>query len=269
MAIVLRSIAGRTLRDQRKAFTWWTTGLLALALYLMLLYPSLRDNDSYRQAVQSLPESLRALVAGGNQDPTTAAGYLNQQLFGLLAPLLALAYAISAGARSIAGEEERGTLDLLLAHPVGRVRVVLEKAAAMLGGTLLIGLVLWGGLAAGAAVVGMDVGLWPLAAASLATVLLGLAGGALALAVGAAVGHRTVAIGAATAVLVATYLVNSLAGLVTGLEPWRKLSPFWLAYSGDPLRAGLDPTHTAILLAISLALVLAGATAFTRRDLAT
>ena len=48
-----------------------------------------------------------------------------------MVPLLLLIAAIGAGARATAGEEERGTLDLLLANPISRRRLVLEKLAAL------------------------------------------------------------------------------------------------------------------------------------------
>lgn len=45
-------------------------------------------------------------------------GYLNGQYFNLLAPLLLLIFAIGFGARTLAGEEREGTLELVLATPV-------------------------------------------------------------------------------------------------------------------------------------------------------
>ena len=44
-------------------------------------------------------------------------------------PLLLLVYAIGAGSRAIAGEEESGTLDLLLAHPLSRRRSLPRSSA--------------------------------------------------------------------------------------------------------------------------------------------
>jgi hypothetical protein len=56
---------------------------------------------------------------------TTPAGYLQGTLFALLGPLLLVMMAVTTGARAIAGDEEAGTLDLVLAqpgqpHPPGR-----------------------------------------------------------------------------------------------------------------------------------------------------
>ena len=51
----------------------------------------------------------------------------------ILAPLVLLIFAIGAGAGAVAGEEERGTLDLVLAHPVRRRDFVLQRFAALVG----------------------------------------------------------------------------------------------------------------------------------------
>ena len=40
-----------------------------------------------------------------------------------MAPLILLIFAVGAGADAVAGEEERGALDLLLAHPLRRRRL--------------------------------------------------------------------------------------------------------------------------------------------------
>ena len=66
---------------------------------------------------RSLPETLRNLFGG---DFTTPAGYLRSETFSALGPILFLVFAIGAGARAIAGEEEGRTLDLLLSTPIRR-----------------------------------------------------------------------------------------------------------------------------------------------------
>jgi hypothetical protein len=64
-------------------------------------------------------------------DYSSGIGYLGIELFSLMLPGLLIAAAVGAGARAIAGEEEHATLDLLLANPISRTRVALEKAGAM------------------------------------------------------------------------------------------------------------------------------------------
>ena len=123
-------------------------------------------------------------------------------------------------------------------------------------------------LVVGVAVVGMKVSAAHLAAATLSAALLAFAFGAIALMVGAYSGHRGVAIGLAAAAAVAAYLVNSLAAIVTFLEPARALSPFYHYVASDPLRHGLALDHVAFLVLVALAAAGLAIVAFERRDLA-
>ena len=120
-----------------------------------------------------------------------------------MVPLLLLVAAIGTGAGAIAGEEERGTLELLLANPISRTRAVLEKSAALVVEIIALGLVLWVALWIGKLSVGMDISAGNLAAATLAAVLLAVAYGALAVLIGAATGRRALAIGVTAAAGVA------------------------------------------------------------------
>jgi ABC-2 type transport system permease protein len=266
--VFLHSITGKSLLEQRRALIGWSLGIAAMVLLTVSVYPSIRDSPGYRETIEELPESVRAFIGGAGLDPTSPAGYLSQRLFAAVAPALLIIYAVAAGARSVAGEEEAGTLDLLLSQPVTRARAVLEKAAALLAGTVLLGAVRWVVLLATAAGVGMHLGAGTLAAEVLMTVLLALVFGALALGVGAATGRRGIAIGVGGGVAVAAYLVDSLATLVSALEPLRAVSPFHLAYGDTPLLNGMPWLSALLLVAVSAAVVQAGLLAFDRRDVA-
>jgi ABC-2 type transport system permease protein len=229
-----------------------------------------RSNPSLNKLAEDYPEALKAFIAfGGQIDYASPAGYLGIELFSLMVPLLLLVAAIGTGAGAIAGEEERGTLELLLANPVSRTRVVLEKSVALAIEVTGLGLVLWLALWIGALSVGMDISAGHLAAATLAAALLALGYGAIALLLGAATGRRTLAIGVAAAFGVAAYLVNGLAPLVDELRDLQKLSPFYHYAAGDPLRHGLSLEHVAVLVAIAAAAVALAPVAFSRRDVAT
>jgi ABC-2 type transport system permease protein len=68
---------------------------------------------------QETPETLlSAFGMDRGMDITMGSGYLSAYLFGMMVPLLLILLAISYGARLIAGEEDRGTLDLLASLPV-------------------------------------------------------------------------------------------------------------------------------------------------------
>lgn len=266
---MLRNVLLKSLRDRQRSFAWWTLGLAGLVALMVAVYPTVRDNPELDKLVEEYPEALKAFIAfGGAVDYTSGVGYLGSELFSFMVPLLFIVSAVGNGAGAIAGEEERGTLDLLLSNPVTRRRLALEKTAAMALELVGLGAVLWAALWVGATIVGMDVSAAHLAAATASAALLALTFGAIAFMIGAATGHRALAIGVATAGAVAAYLVNGLAALVEALETPQKASPFYHYAVGDPLRQGLALDHSFFLVAIAAAAAVVGMLAFERRDVA-
>lgn len=265
---MLRNVLLKTLRDQRRALLWWGSGLVALAVMMILFYPSVSDNPAIGEYIEAFPEDLMALFAGEIADFTSPEGYLNGELFFLMAPLLLLIFAIGFGSNAIAGEEERGTLELLLSNPLTRWRVVVEKFGAMVIATLMLMLVFWVGLAVGSMAIGMEISLFKLAEACFSAALLGLTFGALALAVGCARGKRGLSIGVASALGVVAYFLNAVAPVVEVLKPARKLSPFYYYIGADPLTNGLNLGHAAVSVGLTVVLLAVALIAFERRDLA-
>jgi beta-exotoxin I transport system permease protein len=265
---MLSSVFLKTVRDLRRSLLWWSLGLAGLVAMLVAVYPTVRDNPDLTELVKQYPEALKSFLSfGGGIDYTSGAGYLGSELFSFMIPLLFLVAAIGAGARAIAGEEEKGTLDLLLANPVSRGRVVLEKLGALVFELLALGLVLWVGLVVGSHAAQMKVSAVHLGAAAAAAVLLGLAFGTIALFIGAASGKRGLAAGLSAALAVAAYVVNSLAPLVSSLEPLQKLTPIYHYASSDPLRHGLEASHVSVLAGIALVAAVLAVAAFNRRDI--
>ncbi len=87
---------------------------------------------------------------------STPVGYIRIELLSFMGPILVLLYAVGVGSSSIAGEEDRRTLDLLLTTPVTRSRVVVDKALAMVLGTLGLAVVLGVALVAERRLADMD-----------------------------------------------------------------------------------------------------------------
>jgi len=133
-------VAARLVRDRRWSTLWWALGLVGLILFTVALYPSIKGQPSFDELLADLPDAFRSAIGYDAAVPLSSpAGYLQARLFSTLAPLLAVVFGIGAGARAIGGSEEAGTLELLLANPVTRSRVLVERYLASFG--LLAGLV--------------------------------------------------------------------------------------------------------------------------------
>src|SRR5262245_36013393 len=118
---MLRNVTLKSLRDIRRAFLWWSLGLIGFVALIVSVYPTVHSNPALERLSEDYPEALQAFLAfGGAVDYSSAAGYLGIELFSLMVPLLLLVAAIGTGAGTIAGEEERGPLELLLANQASR-----------------------------------------------------------------------------------------------------------------------------------------------------
>lgn len=266
---MLRSVFRTSLWEQRRALSWWAIGILVFIGVTIAFYPSLKDSAAQLQDyLDQLPESLRNLFVGTETDITSPIGYLNSQVFAGNGAIVFLVFAIGAGARAIAGEEERGTLELLLATPVTRRSVVLQKFAAMTVALGALAALLYVGLIALGRPVGLTVSPVDLLAATVHQYAFGLGFGAIALAVGCLKGRKSLAIGLTTSIAVVAFLLNGLAPLSDATEWMQLLSPFYYANGSIPLRNGFAFDHLVVLVAIVVVAVVVAVRGFERRDLA-
>jgi len=165
----------KTLRDQGRAFIAWGIGIAAMAAMYAAVYPSVRKSaSSLNRYMQSLPEAVRSLIGA---DYTSPAGYLRAETFSALGPILFLVFAIGAGARAIAGEEEGRTLDLLLSTPIRRRQVLFDKWVSMALTGLGLAAVLWLTIVVVGPPFGLHVGLADVASACISLYLLVVAFG--------------------------------------------------------------------------------------------
>lgn len=264
---MLTNVFLKTLRDRRRGLFFWGLGLVLLAVMMAAFFPTIRDMPSMADYIEALPAELMAMFGGDFGDYTTPEGFLNAELFFLMYPLLLLVFTIGFASGAIAGEEEKGTLDLLLSYPIRRWQLVLEKFAAMAVSLLGIATVFWLALLIAGAVIDMGLSPLRLGAACFAGALIAIVFGALALAVGCATGKKALAVGVTGALGFLTYIVNALAPMVDWLEPFRKLSPFYYYSAADPLSNGLDLGHAALLLGLALVFLAVALVTFQRRDL--
>ena len=256
----------RTVSERWRSTFGWGLGLVLMAVLQLAVYPSVaKSSASMQDFVNEWPEAFRQAF---NLDAyTTGAGFLNAEMFSMMVPLVLIAVAVSGAAAATAGEEERGTADLLLSLPVSRGRVVVAKVLATVIAVLLVAAATLLTIAVGAPLVDLEVGLGELAAGVLMTVLLALFFGAVALLVAAATGKRTVALGTAVGLALGAFLLNALAPMADWLEPWQKASPFNWALGDNPLVNGVDAVMAGVLAVAAIALVVIAHVAYRRRDI--
>lgn len=222
-------------------------------------------DESLLKLADQLPDTLMALAGGG--DISTPEGYYSVENFGLMAPIIFLMVTVTVGARALAGEESKRTMGLLLANPISRKRVVLEKTLAMVVLASVLGLLTFAGTVIGSLLGGLDMGVGNIAAISLSATLLGLVFGSLALAVSAGTGQVKKAVFGSVGPALVFYLLNAFLPLNDSLAGYAKWSVFYYYSSHEPLLNGMHWGHGAVLAGLTVALVWVSVVLFDRRDL--
>jgi len=262
---MLRNIFLKTLRDQAMAIVYWGLGIGSLGLFTQLLYPALSVNDMLGKLMGSLPPGFMAFL-GNVESAGSIEGYMIYSLLVYL-PLVLCIYSIGAAIGMITGEVEIGRMEFLLAHPVPRWRILLEKYAALAVAVLAIGLEIGVCLAIGGALIRSDVPAVKWILAGLQTVPFTLFLGSVAFGLACAVRGNSTAVGTAATLAVAGFIFNGLVPLSDKLTPFKEWTLYYWYSASRPLSTGILPGHAAILILFSLLFLGGGLAAFQTRDI--
>jgi ABC-2 type transport system permease protein len=236
-------------------------GLVAVLVIVGALFPAVGGTIGKL----NLPRGVSQLLGGA--DYATLTGWFRSEIGSVYGPLVMGAVAITAASAATAGEEEDRILALVLAHPITRARLVLAKAGAVAALVVIVAVAAWLGLLIGVALGGGGIGVGKTAAFAVHLAFFGLTIGAVALAMGAGTGRRSLASGVAAGVGVLGWLINGFAPLVDALDWLKYVSPFYYYAGHDPLTQGIDVGDLVVLGATAAVLTALAMASFERRDL--
>jgi ABC-2 type transport system permease protein len=241
------------------AFGW---GMLIPIIYVQF-------SDAFRDMVASgvIPENLMNFGSGSL---FTLPGALTLGLQHPLAIAFLGIFAIGSTTGAIAGEREKGTLEVLLARPVSRLTLYVTLAVAVLVLLALVLLALLGGQVVGVAIQGLteelDLAAMPLVVAS--GLLLWGAFAAFGLAASVSFDRHGPALGLSLAYLLVNYFLEILGSLWTDVAWSQEYSLFHHFQPGEILQGNADPLDLVILGAAVVVPVVYALIVFPRRDLA-
>jgi len=228
---------------------------------------------SFSDAVREIVNSglfPRDLLSFGSGDFFSLSGALTLGLQHPLAIAFVAVFAIGTPVAAVAGERERGTLEVLLSRPLSRRRhyaVVALAVLALLG--LVVAALLLGQLAGVAAVgVADELEMERLPLVYLNGLLMWAAFGSFAMAASVSFDRAAPALGVSLAYLLANYFFEILGSLWDAAEWTQDYSLFHHFNPGEILTGAADPADFAILLAATLAPMAWALIVYPRRDLA-
>lgn len=243
--------------------------ITSVVMFLMMgvmmgpMYASIPEESL--AAFDQLPEQLVALFGGG--DLSTPEGWYSLETFGFMAPSAVILVTVVMGAGALAGEESRRTMGLLLACPISRSRIVVEKLVPMVLFAFAVGFATFAGVSIGSLVADLGMSVGNIAATAVLQALIGLVFGLLALALSAATGRTAISIYGAVGAALFFHLFNSFGELNDGLAELDWLTPFSYYLGNQPLNNGMDWGNAAVLAVLCVVLIGISLVLFQRRDI--
>jgi ABC-2 type transport system permease protein len=266
---VLRSVFGETIWSRRNSLLLYAIGLALLVGVTVGVYPTVREgSDAFAQFLSSMPKGMISFLGSSDiAQMLSPAGFINSRVNASVGSVVLAVFAISLGTAAIAGEEEKRTMDLILATPTPRWRLVLERFAAMVTLVATVAATVALVMVIASPIVDLGLSTGNVLASNLELALLALVFGSLALAVGGLTGRRGLTIGIAAGTTVTAFFINGLAGLVDWLKGPQKVTPFYWLQRSDPLGNGLSVEDTLIMVAVIAVFLTVTLWAFARRDI--
>ena len=244
--------------------------LAVMSFGIVALFPSIETSGADLEAYwQSLPPAMKAAfgASGGAFSLTTMEGFLAVELYQFFWLLLLGIYTAYIAGGLIAGDVERGRLDVLLATPVSRSKVIIEKFLSLVPTLVVLNVIVGAVVYVSVVAIGESVSLSDLVVAHLLSIPYLLACGAIGLLLSVVFDHADVAQRAGLGAIFALFLLDSVAssadmGWLGAISPTHYYDPTAILVSSE-----YDWTGAVVLLAGIVVLVLVSRVIFQRKDI--
>ncbi len=241
----------------------WGIGLGLYGVMYVAIYPEIGEQMSALADI--------SIYQAMGIDVSSFEGYMASSLVGIMPIMLAI-YVIMTSSATLAGEDDKGTLELIVTMPLKRWQIVTMKATALVVVTFSILVIagLWSAFALGLMKRSFEVDVtetqfflailsgWPI---TLAFLMIGLF-------FSASLPNHLTASMATTIVFLLSYFGNILAGSVESLSA---IQPFPLFYyfdtSAELFSKGVQARDVSILLGVAVFFFVLALLSFERRDI--
>jgi ABC-2 type transport system permease protein len=212
----------------------WGLALFLMGAMAVVRYNLMLENQQLiRQLLEGTAgEFIR--MFGDIDRITTPGGFLSLAFFTYL-PLVLGVFAILSGGGLLVADEENGTLDLLLAHPISRTSFFLGRVLAFVTAALAILTLSWLGFLIAMPWSKLHLGWWALARPYLSLAAVVYFFGGLALMLSMLLPARRTASMTTGVILLASYFLTTLERLDKGLASIARFSPLDYYQGGEAI----------------------------------
>lgn len=257
----------KTLYDRRRSSFFWCLGIIIMSLFYAVIYKTIGSNPEFTKALEGSNSGFQSLI-GSAEFFSTPAGFIHAEFFSITMPVIFCILAIIIGSSILSKEEETRTIELILARPISRGKIIAQKFVSMLLIILFIGSSVIFGLWLGKLSISIfKLDMYLTFMATLSLVLVALAFGSLALLLSTLKPSRGFVGGIAGLYFIVSYIISTFGDQVSWLKSTRFLSLFHYYDSMNILMHNIKLSYLLILLSVSLVCLLLSCKLIYKRDL--
>lgn len=263
----------RTIKSNR---TLLLANILICALFVWMFavfFPTMLENaQELQEAFESYPKDfLKAFdITDMGSMFASFEGFLAVEYYSIIWPIVAIILVLSCGSAAIAGEVDRGTIEILLAQPLSRVRLFFAKYIA--GVVIIAALVLFSNLSVAVFSELYNVGyqwrsLWMISALGF---LFSLALFSVTMVFSSLFSSRGKVASLMGGVVIVMYGLDLVSKFKESVEGFKYLSFFhYFDHNAALIDHQIAPLTIAVFLGVSVVCTLMGLVVFEKRDIAT
>lgn len=257
------------LRRMRGVVVWTALAAVGYGAVVAGFYPTFRDNQKQIDQYMALfPPEMRAIfgMTGSMADPGI---FFNTYVGGMLWPIVASIVAIVLATRPVAGDLDRGFLELPLSTHLSRERYLASAIGGQVVAMALLAVATIGGILVVGRIVDAPFDTSAFALAAIHAFVFGAAIAGVTTLLSVATLDRGRASGIAVGLILAMYLLDAASKVWKEVGGWAELSAFHHFQTVEIVDKGRFPVEDFVLFVAVAVLAWAGSIVlFRRRDLA-
>jgi ABC-2 type transport system permease protein len=262
-------IIRRELSVRRTSLIFYFALLAGMVVLYTSIFPTIQaQSANFAQLIKSLGGVYKAMGIGGTITFNTLENYMSTELFGVTWPILAVVFTTGFAGSAIAGEIEKGTLGMVLALPIKRMRIYLAKYAAGLASFIGIVIVSCFTIMPVAAAEDIHFQAANFVTVAILCLMFGWAIFSLALMVSAMCSDKGRVYGIIGGLMAVMYVANAVAGIKQELS-WIKYGSFFHYFAPTQALGSnhISPWSYLVFSAVAIVATVIGAVWFSRRDI--
>jgi ABC-2 type transport system permease protein len=257
----------KTLNEKKRGIIILGAFLFGISFYIILIYPEM--SQGYMAIFdEMLDQSTLKILTRSITSISSIEGFLAIEAYQWELNFFLAGYTVFFAASFIAGEIEDKTIDVLLANPVSRTRVLLEKYLALVIMVALVNIVLFAGVIAGVYYIGEDINITWVVYTHILSMPFLLAMGSYSTLISVVLDDSRKVFSVGFGILVGSFIVDSVSIMS---EQYAQVGRFTLFHYFDAgktiVHHEINWNHTFILLAVTVILLAIAVLWFKRRDI--